>query len=49
LKETNKPLSLDLGAEAKFRVAERGEVQEVIPGSYGLEVGLIEWKEKRKS
>jgi hypothetical protein len=29
-------------------VAERGEVREVIPGSYGLEVGPIEWKEKIK-
>jgi hypothetical protein len=29
-------------------VAERGEFWEVIPRSYRLEVGPIEWKRKRK-
>jgi hypothetical protein len=29
-------------------VAERGEFREVIPRSYRLEVGPIEWKKKEK-
>ena len=41
-------VSFPTNAHSLTRVAERGEFREVIPRSYRLEVGPIEWMKNRK-